>query len=86
VSAFGFKTSKPSDLTPFAQRVFDTLAKYTAFPWPIMLAQCRRADVEPATLQARDLHKVIDFMSEGVARFTSPEKGEALRAELRALV
>jgi hypothetical protein len=72
-------------LTPFAEKVFDVLGRYTAFPWPIMLAQCKRANVDPAMLRASDLPKVLDFIVEAVERFTSPEKARAVRTELQQL-
>jgi hypothetical protein len=85
VSDFGLKSSRPGNLAPFALQVYEVLAKHTAFPWPVMMAQCRRANVEPTNLNADDLEKVVEFMAEAVARFTSPEKGMAVRTELRLL-
>lgn len=83
---FGLSSWKPEDLSPFARTVFETLGRYTAFPWPIMMAQCRRAELDPKTLDARGLGVVIDFFSEAVGRFTSPEKAAAVHAELAALM
>ncbi len=83
--AFGLKSSRPDNLSPFAREVFDALAKYTAFPWPVMMAQCRRANVDPVSVSPRDLDAVCDFMAEAVGRFTSPEKAAAVRDDLRAL-
>ncbi len=72
-------------LAPLSARVFQVLAQYTAFPWPVMLAQCRRHDIDPALLSPSDLVKVLPHLVEGVARFTSPEKGEAVREALERL-
>jgi hypothetical protein len=85
MSVFGLKSSRPENLTPFASQVYDTLAKYTAFPWPIMMAQCRRAGLNPVTLTPGELEAVVEFMAEAVARFTSPDKGAAVLAEMRSL-
>ncbi len=82
---FGLSSWKPEDLSPFARTVFETLAKYTAFPWPIMMAQCRRVDLDAKTLDSKGLAQVIDHFSEAVGRFTSPEKAAAVRADLAAL-
>ena len=83
---FGLSSWKPEDLSPFARSVFEALAKYTAFPWPIMMAQCRRVDLDPKTLDAKGLASVLDHFSEAVGRFTSPEKAAAVRADLAALI
>lgn len=86
MTGFGLSSWKPDDLTPFARTVFETLAKYTAFPWPIMMAQCKRADLDPKKLDARNLESVIHYLSDAVGRFTSPEKAAAVRADLAELV
>ncbi len=77
----------PSDVTlsPFSGRVFDTLSKATAFPWPIMMSQCKRCRVDPAALTPASLKEVLPFLVSSVARFTSPQKGEQVRADLEAL-
>ena len=86
MSGYGLSSWKPEDLTPFSRSVFETLAKYTAFPWPIMMAQCRRVDVDPKTLDAKGLELVMQHLSDAVGRFTSPEQAVAVRADLMLLV
>ena len=85
MSNFGIKSTKPENLSPFALLVFDTLSKYTTLPWPVMLAQCRRGNVDPVNLTPAELATVVDYMADAVGRFTSPEKAEAVWRELRGL-
>jgi len=73
------------ELTPLAGMVFDVLSKYTAFPWPVLSTQCKRVGVEPGSMRPADLDKVIELLSDGVAKFTTPEKGESVRRELSLL-
>jgi hypothetical protein len=73
-------------LTPLSARVFNVLANETAFPWAVMLAQCKRCGCDPTALTPADLKTVLPFLSQGVARFTSPEKGERVRTELEKLI
>lgn len=80
---------KPPDgvvLAPLSAKVFDVLAQETAFPWPVMVAQCKRCAVDPTALTTTDLKTVTPFLAQGVARFTSPEKGERVRDELEKLI
>jgi hypothetical protein len=72
-------------MTPLSARVFQVLAQHTAFPWAVMLAQCKRCDVDPSALSPTDLKKVAPYLSTGVARFTTPEKGESVLRELERL-
>ena len=73
-------------LSPLAQEVFTRMAAYTAFPWPVLIAQCRRCKLDPARLDAHGLRQVLDGIAASVARFAGPAKGKRLRAELAALV
>ena len=81
-------TKRPDDteLSPLAQQVLDILGKYTAFPWPVFFAQCRRVNHDPARLGPTELEEILPRLSAGVARFTSPQKGENVERELRALL
>lgn len=64
--------------------VFVILARYTAFPWPVMLAQ--RVSADPANLTKKGLADALQHRATGVARFTSPEKAHRAEVELRALL
>lgn len=66
--------------------VFVILARYTAFPWPVMLAQCKRVSADPANLTKKGLADALQHLATGVARFTSPEKAHKVEIELRALL
>ena len=85
MAAFTFAGNKPDGLSSFSKEVFDVVARYTAFPWPIISAQCRRANVDAMNLDRESLGRVVDFISEGVGYFTSPEKATLVRRELALL-
>jgi hypothetical protein len=73
-------------LSPVAHSVFEILLRYTAFPWPVLAAQCKRAGCVPEKLTLVDLRGLIPALSNSVGRFTSPEKEQAARSELTALL
>lgn len=73
------------DLAPFSRRVFDTLAGYTSFPWPIMQAQSKRVGADPARLSRADLRSLTPLLAEAVGRFTSPEAKASVQAKLELL-
>ena len=75
----------PAGLSPFSREVFDLIAKYTMFPWPIMTAQCKRGNVDPMLLDRASLAKVLPFIVEGVGSFTSPAKAQQIQADLTRL-
>jgi hypothetical protein len=68
-----------------AQEVFARMAAYTAFPWPVLMAQCRRCKLDPGSLDTAGLRQLLDGIAASVARFAGPSKGKKLRAELSAL-
>lgn len=72
-------------LNRLSRQVFDVLAQYTAFPWPVLMAQAQRAGLDPTNLTASGLRQIIERLASGVERFTSPEHGAAVRAELQRL-
>lgn len=73
-------------LVPLSREVFQVLARHTAFPWPVLSTQCKRQGVDPGALTAADLRGLIPHLASGVARFTSPDRGEQVRVELLALL
>jgi hypothetical protein len=73
-------------LAPLSRRVFDVLARHTVFPWPVLSAQCRRHCLDPRALSPADLERVLPHLVSGVTRFTTPAKGELVRAALAALL
>ncbi len=80
--------TKPPDgvsLNALSASVFAILAEYTAFPWPILMAQAKRCGVDPAQLRATDLAALVSHLAAGVQRYPSPVKGAAVRAELEKL-
>jgi hypothetical protein len=73
-------------LGPLSARVFAVLEKHTAFPWPVLVAQCKRHGVDPADLDAAALEGLIPMLARGVERFTSPQHGEEVFRELETLM
>src|SRR5690606_14272240 len=83
------RLSKPPagvELGSLASKEISVLSEYTAFPWPVMLAQSRRRGVDPARITPDDLRELLPLLSAGVERFTSPQKGEAVRQDLERLL
>lgn len=72
-------------LGPLSRAVFEVLAGYTAFPWPVLSAQCKRVGRAAEDISAADLRVLIPALATSVGRFTSPEKESAVRRELLAL-
>lgn len=79
------KLPKGMHLSPVAQAVFTIIERYTAFPWPILSAQCKRLGIDPARLEASHLPALTPLLAVSVGRFTSPDKEAAVRSELGAV-
>lgn len=77
----------PPDVTlaALSTDVFLILERFTAFPWPVMLSQCRRLGVDPERIPPDRLNELIPLLSTGVSRFTSPSKGREAEKALRLL-
>jgi hypothetical protein len=73
------------ELGALSLRVFEILADYTVFPWPVLTAQATRIGVDAQNLTREDLGRLGPKLAEGVARFTSPEKGAAVLKRLGEL-
>lgn len=80
------KPPRDVELGELSTKVFDILAKYTAFPWPVLKAQSRRKDAAPEDLDLAQLAELLEHLVRGVERFTSPETGVQVRADLEALL
>ena len=73
-------------LNALSASVFEVLEQHTAFPWPVLAAQCKRYGRDPENLSPADLDELIVHLANGVARFTSPEKGETVQRDLAAVL
>jgi hypothetical protein len=73
-------------LSPVAREVYLVLQQHTAFPWPVLLTQCKRLGFDVAQLTSSDLTVVLPLLAAGVGRFTSPAHESAVRAGLQALL
>lgn len=76
---------RPADVGAFAGRVLDVLERHTMFPWPLLKTQAERGGIDPASLSAADLPRILDDIERALARFTSPEKAALARQELASL-
>jgi hypothetical protein len=85
MAGFAISGSAPEDLSSFSKEVFDVVAKYTMFAWPVLTAQCRRVNVDPMHLDKESLTKIIKFVADGVGLFTSPDKARQIESDLRLL-
>ncbi len=85
MEAPGNKLPAGVSLGPLSRAVFDVLARYTAFPWPVLSAQCKRAGCVAETLSLPELRGLIPALGASVGRFTSPEKEQAVCRELETL-
>jgi hypothetical protein len=86
-SSFAGKLAKrPPGLNELGNRVFDVLAAYTAFPWPILEAQAKRSELDAYNLEQPQLRALIPKLIEAVASFARPEKVEAATAALQQLL
>ena len=77
---------KGVELGPLSLRVFETLCMYTAFPWPLLETQAKRAGCDPANLGHPGLERLIEPLARGVARFNSPEAGREAQLALERLL
>jgi hypothetical protein len=78
----------PADVTLgyLSAEVFSVLARFTAFPWPVLKTQAARQGADPANLTVAQLRPLIELLAAGVSRFTSPQSGVEVRRELERLV
>lgn len=85
MAGLSVNVTAPEGMGALSRSVFDVLARYTAFPWPILSAQCKRAGIDPMNLDGRGVAKIIPLVAEGVRLFTSPEKATLVTGELTRL-
>ena len=86
MSATNFREPPPDiELNAFSRHVFDTLARHTSFPWPVLATQCSKMSIDPRNLTPTSLESVLDMLAAAVGQFTSPETREAVARELLTL-
>jgi hypothetical protein len=79
------KRPKGVEFNELSESVFAILEQYTAFPWAIMAAQAKRIGATAHALAPGDLKKLVEPLANGVGRYTSPEKQEAVKDALTSL-
>lgn len=79
---------RPADVTlnALSEQVFDVLSRFTVFPWPVMVAQCKRVSVDPENLTKAGLAKSLPFLVTGVGRFTDEDKAASAEQALTRLL
>ena len=50
---------RPAGLNELSGKVFDILAAHTAFPWPILETQAKRAKLDPLNLNRTELEELL---------------------------
>jgi hypothetical protein len=73
-------------LSPLSTKVFHVLSLYTAFPWPLMHARCRRHRIDATALSPTTLGFMTHDLALGVARFNGTDAGFAARTALARLM
>jgi hypothetical protein len=77
---------RPAGLNELAGKVFEVLAQHTAFPWPILETQSKRAKKDPLQLTREDLTELAPRLIEALGRFAAPDKTKAAQIELMRLI
>ena len=73
-------------LSGLAEQVVQSLEAHTALAWTILESHCEREGFAPEALGLADLEQLRPGLVKGVARFTSPQKGEDVDLRLQALI
>jgi hypothetical protein len=73
-------------LSGLAEQVVQIIENHTALAWTLLESHCERAGFVPDALGLAELEHLRPGLAEGVARFTSPEKGEDVSIRLQALI
>lgn len=73
-------------LSDLARQVVEILEDHTALAWTILESHCERAGLVPDALDLADLEGLMPGLAKGVARFSSPEKGEDVTIRIQALI
>jgi hypothetical protein len=63
----------------------ELLKRYTIFPTPILVAQCKFIGTTPGTVKKEDLAKLAPYIGRAVALFSNPEKGRELEKAVAAM-
>ncbi len=72
----------PRDLSEVSKRVLAVIEQHSRLAWPILKTQCRLEGLDPAHLCDEDLPKIAGAIATATARFTSPERGRRVEAEI----
>ena len=72
----------PSSASPCSRRVLEILRRYSALAWPILKTQAGLLGLDPLALHEADIATLAPQLDKAVTRFTSAEKGFAVRTEL----
>jgi len=73
------------DMNDLAKRLHALIGQYTAFPGPILTAQCKYIKKTPSTIEPADLEKLSTYIGRAVALFSNPAKGQELEKAIARL-
>lgn len=65
-----------------SQAVLREIEKHSKLAWPILKTQCQLLGLDPSALRPGDIPALAPALATATARFTTPEKGRRLLAEL----
>jgi len=67
------------DYNDLSRKIHDILAKYSHFPEPILVTQCKRLGKTPRDLSASDLPQLADFIKKAINNFSNPQRADEAR-------
>ena len=73
------------DMNPLARQIHDLMVRFTLFPVPILVAQCKHIGKTPTTLEASDLARLAPYVGNAVTLFSNPVKGKELTQAIAKL-
>jgi hypothetical protein len=67
------------DYNDLSRKIHDILAKYSHFPEPILVTQCKRLGKTPRDLSLSDLPQLAEFIKKAISNFSNPQRAEEAR-------
>jgi len=74
------------ELGGWSLALHDLLRGFTAFPWALMMAVCRKHGCDPAALTRSEIEALIPAFALGIASFNDVDEGFRVKRELLLLL
>jgi hypothetical protein len=78
--------ARPTNMSPFAERVYDVLGGYVLSPIMVLKSVCGWRGIDPLGVRPDQLRALIPFFREHVARVTDTENAQELERKLHGLL